>query len=433
MSRPGRQVIVDHFEPLQIVRYLFRLENLLLVTPFAIFWSFFAMSILAMGEAGATMAIVRGALGLFLSVALFFCYLLVVLDYTTRGYQQPPKISGDLISENKSKFFKAVLALSVFFSLSATLGGLDAGWFMVAISALVLPVVLAIIAIQDSFSRAMNPWNWLVFLTAIGWDRYFVYYLMCYSLLVAAFYFAVTATEVVIVVLAVFSITMLSLGLFRTIGILVHANADKLGLTVRFSHEVQTKQQQSRDQREESDFLAQLYRLSQADRSQEAFAAYQEYVRRQGEAAEGRLWPIISDWANPSLSLLAGQLYIEQLVAAENYRLAWQVLIKCFERNDDEFKLLTAKTTLSLCDRIETRNERSVAAELLRFFHQDFPNHPEAGAAQLKAADYLAELDRPQEARKLLQQLRIKYPDLARQPDYQRLARLVDVNRLGGQ
>ena len=84
---------------------------------------------------------------IFFSLAFFFGYLMIVLDYTSRGYQHPPKISGDVLSDNKGKFLKGVLSLSVFLSATASLGDtLWIGW-LIAMSALVLPIILAITAI----------------------------------------------------------------------------------------------------------------------------------------------------------------------------------------------------------------------------------------------------------------------------------------------
>lgn len=422
--RSGRPVEIEQFEPLQIIRYLFRLENLLLIAPFIIFWSFLFLNYLAVGEQAGHFVVIRAVMGLFLSLALYICYLLLVLDYTARGYQQPPKVSGDLIDQNKARFFKAVLALSVFASFSTFVGGSEWTLVLTVISALILPVVLAIIAIQESFSRAMNPWNWVVFISDLKLDRHLAYYLVCFGLLSASLHWLFSTRELTSALPAIAATTMLLLALFRSIGILVHANAESLGLPVRFGESVERAQQALSLRHAESDLTARLYRLSEADKTTEAFAEYQQYVKKNGIESVERLWPVISLWANPRLALLAGQQYIEQLVNSQSYRRAWEILIFCFTHNNDEFKLLTATATLKMCDRAETKKEQNIAAELLKFFSKDFPNHPEEANAALKAIEFLLHTDQIKEASRLLREFRIRHPDLARKEKFEALSQL---------
>lgn len=428
MDRPSRRIAVDHFESLQIVGFVFRVENLLLVIPFIIFWSFLLINYMAVSGTAGLFVIVRSVMGIFLSLALFFCYLLVVLDYTSRGHQKPPKISGDLIDKNKGKFFKGILSLSFFMSAAATLGGSEwLSWFA-AISLFILPMVLSIIAIQESFSRAMNPLNWFLFVAALSWDKQLAKYLVCYGLLILSLEWTFTQQDFARVIPAVTVSTMLLVALFRSIGVLVHANAESLGLPIQFSHEIEQQQIAENLRRDESDFSADLYRLVQADKINEAWSEFQNHLKQTDELALARFWPVISKWPNPALALLAGQVYIEQLVKQQNYQTAWQVLAVCFDRNGNEFKLLNAKSTLALTATAETNQQKKLAVELLRFFAKDFPNHPDSPAAMLNAVELmLGEDPTSASAKKMLRDLRIKYPQLAKQTKFQQLKSLADL------
>ena len=416
---------MDHFEPLQIVGFALRIENLLLITPFIVYWSFLLTANFAAGEHGEAL-LVRAIIGIFLSVALFSCYLMIVLDYTARGYQKPPKMSGDLIDSVKSRFFKSTLAVSVFLSVSASLGSSNAQIPFLLLTAMCFPFVMAIIAIQDSFTRAVNPWNWWLFLRAIAWDKHVFNYLLCISLFLISAYLVFSSAHLAITIPLVAIATALLLTLFRAIGVLIRANATSLGLPVRFSAEIERQQLDENKRLEEADFTEALYRLVAADRIKQAWTEYQDYVGGDIDVMQ-RLWPIVSKWSNPALALLAGQVYIERLIERQQFVLAWEILTHCFVANGHEFKLLEGKTTLALTNRAETSQQRKIAGELLRFFAKDFPNHPDAAEATLTAVELLiAESDNSPEAKKLLQQIRIKYPQLAKQERYQALAKLAE-------
>ena len=272
----------------------------------------------------------------------------------------------------------------------------------------------------------MNPVNWLLFLSALSLNRYVVYYLVCYGLLVASLDWMFAQQSYTWAVPSVACSTLLLLALFRIVGILIHANAESLGLPVRFGSQVEASQIAENIRREESEFCADLYRLVEADKTQEGWQRYQGFLSKADHGRFDRLWPVISQWPNPALALLAGQTQIEQLVKDENYPRAWQILAHCFERNHQEFKLLTARSTLELALRCENNQQKHIGAELLKFFGKDFPKHPRCAEASLKAVELMLEENNLEAAKRLLQQIRIKYPEVRGQETFKRLSLLVN-------
>lgn len=120
--------------------------------------------------------------------------------------------------------------------------------------------------------------------------------------------------------------------IFRSLGVLVHANAANLGLPVRFSAEIEAAQINENERRALSDFALSLYQQVEAHRVNEAFARYQSRIAEDKFKSEEALWDIIRERSNPALAIRAGQGLIERLVKAGNLRDAWQVLIYCFEK-----------------------------------------------------------------------------------------------------
>ncbi|MFT7245609.1 MAG: hypothetical protein ACI82A_002979 [Candidatus Azotimanducaceae bacterium] len=417
-QRPTKQVWIDRFEPLEVWRFAFRLENVLLAAPLILIWSF----LLGSYYTGGLIMVARSLGAIYLTLAFFFCYLFIILDFTSRGYQAPPKLSGDLLTTNKLRFIKSLAVASLFASLiyatssSPVLLGL-----MVTITFLFLPVSLCVIAIQDTFLNALNPLTWLVFFRDIEFDKSVAQYFLILGLTVAigsllmrnfSWFNLLTVTAVV------FSVILL----FRSLGVVLHTHASTLGLSVRFGPQVEARQVAESERRALSDFGLSLYQQVEVNRIEEAWENYQQHITANKFADEGALWDIIQKWQNVKLALLAGQGYIERLLNQQRSGEAWNVLRYCYESNQSEYRLASGDTTLRMADNANSSQERIISAELLRYFDKDFPGHPSASDALLRAIEImLIDTNDITGARKLLNHIRIKFPESARTRVYLKL------------
>lgn len=416
--RPTKQVWIDRFEPLQTWGFVFRAENVLLGLPLVLTWSF----LLGSFYLGGLIMVARGIFAIYLTLGFFVCYLFIILDYTARGYQSPPKISGDLLTTNKLRFIKSLGIISLFTSLLYTAAGSPTLLFLMSIFTLLfLPVSFCIIAIQDSFLRALNPLHWATFLRDIEFDRSVARYLISMALVAASGYSMgidlgwfnwASVTSVV------FSLILM----FRCLGVVVHTHAANLGLSVRFGPEIEARQVAEANRRALAEFALSLFQKVEVHRTKEALAEYQQRLIDDRFESEDALWQMIIKWSSSDLAVLAGQGYIERLVNQRRDREAWEVMIYCFEHNQNEYHLANGDTTLKLVESAISSQQRKVSAELLRYFDKDFPFHPAAGAALLQAVELLStDADDLSGARKLLRHIRIKYPAIARERAYQKL------------
>ena len=417
-QRPTKQVWIDRFEPLEVWRFAFRLENILLAAPLILIWSFLLGSYYA---GGAIMAL-RGLFAVYLTLAFFFCYLFIILDFTSRGYQVPPKLSGDLLTTNKLRFIKSLVIASLFASLIyASLSSPVLLGIMITLTFLFLPVSLCIIAIQNTFMSALNPMNWLVFFRDIEFDKSVAQYFLILAMTVAigsllmrnfSWFNLLTVTAVV------FSMILL----FRSLGVVLHTHASTLGLSVRFGPQVEARQVAESERRALSDFGLSLYHQVEVNRIKEAWEAYQQHITANKFADEDALWDIIHTWPSVKLALLAGPGYIERLLNQQRGEEAWKVLRYCYESNQNEHRLASGDTTLKMADSANTSQERIISAELLRYFDKDFPGHPRASDALLRAIEImLVDTNDITGARKLLNHIRIKFPESARTRAYLKL------------
>lgn len=426
MTRPAKPVWIDRFEPLEVWRFAFRIENVLLAAPLILIWSF----LLGSYYTGGLIMVARSIFAIYLTLGFFFCYLFIILDFTARGYQAPPKLSGDLLGSNKLRFIKSLAIASFFVSLiyvtssSPVLQGL-----VVAITFLFLPVGLCIIAIQDNFLSALNPLNWIVFFRDIEFDKSVVQYFLILGLTVAVGSL-LTKNFSWFNLLSVSAVVFSTILLFRSLGVVLHTHASTLGLAVRFGPQVEARQVAESNRRALSDFSLSLYQQVEVDRIEEAWETYKKYITADKFSSEDALWDIIHKWPSPKLAILAGQGYIDRLLNQQRGREAWDVLRYCFEHNENEYRLSNGDITLRMVDTTSTSQEREISAELLRYFDKDFPAHPQASDALLKAVEImLIDTNDMTSARKLLTHIRIKFPESARTRAYLKLEAAVTADR----
>lgn len=417
-QRPAKQVWIDRFEPLEVWRFAFRLENILLAAPLILIWSF----LLGSYYTGGAIMVFRSLFAVYLTLAFFFCYLFIILDFTARGYQTPPKLSGDLLTTNKMRFIKSLAIASLFASLiyTASSSPVMLG-FMVVLTFLFLPVSLCIIAIQDTFLNAMNPLNWFVFFRDIELDKSVAQYFLILGLTVAigsllmrnfSWFNLLTMTAVV------FSMILL----FRSLGVVLHTHAANIGLSVRFGPQVEARQRAESEQQSLSDFGLSLYQQVEVNRIEEAWEAYQQHIAASKFASEDALWELVQQWPNAKLGLLAGQGYIDRLLKQQRSGDAWNVLRYCYKNNQNEYRLASGDSTLRMADAAITSQERIISAELLRYFDKDFPGHPRTSEALLRAIKImLIDTNDIAGVHKLLNHIRIKFPEAARTRAYLKL------------
>ena len=425
-QRPAAPVWIDRFEPLEVWRFAFRAENILLAMPLILIWSF----LLGSYYTGGIIMVARSVFAIYLTLGLFFCYLFIILDFTARGYQAPPKLSGDLLNANKLRFIKSLTIASFFVSLMyATASSPALLGLMIALTFLFLPVSLCIIAIQDNFLAALNPLNWPVFFRDIDFDKSVAQYFLILGLTVATGSL-LTKNFGWLNLLTVTAIVFSVIVLFRSLGVVLHTHATTLGLSVRFGPQVEARQVAESERRALSDFSLSLYQQVEVNRIGEAWEAYQKHIAADNFASEDALWDIIHRWPSSKLAILAGQSYIDRLLKQQRSREAWDVLRYCFKHNENEYQLSNGDATLKMADTTSTSQEREICAELLRYFDKDFPAHPQASDALLRAVEImLIDSDDTTSARKLLGHIRIKFPDSAKKRTYLKLAAAVATDR----
>lgn len=189
-----------------------------------------------------------GAAGFVLTAAttyvvslLYLGYLVFLADFTSQGYQNMPAFSMNVVDASRWKVFRVMLLFSLFASLLPLVDSVEAQRMILVVSAFILPVATGVLIVENSMFAASNPLNWLKVLAATGFDGHLLGLFAIECLLLIAIY-ATFISDIVFP--SIFAALLLSMMLFRSIGALLHRNAEALNLSVQFGHQIDASNQQ---------------------------------------------------------------------------------------------------------------------------------------------------------------------------------------------
>jgi hypothetical protein len=378
----GRPTASEGFEPLEVLAFPFRVSNLLVLILFTLALSWVEFSIRILGVDGLIITIML----FYVSCLLFFGYLFVILDFTSRGHQQPPLLSASLLQSAKGPLFKECLLVS---TLLALIYLIDQPYWQLTISIsmlILLPVATSLLVVYDSLIAALNPLNWFEVIRHIKMGPRLVQYLLLSTALAMSCWLVVSQhwgwgnPLKLWVCLASFMLV------FRCFGALLHDNADALGLDVNFSVAHSAAQAYAAQDKDVADFLFGLHKLASSTRLTEAAVQLAGRLKAEKYRREGYYFDVLAQWENKDLAVRAGVGYVDRLVAAGEMARAWTVLAFCFAADKGRVETGRSATVFMLAQSPRQIEQNIILWHLLQNFEKDFPNHPRTGEALLLAA-----------------------------------------------
>lgn len=417
---------VEKFAPLLVAPFSLRLNNILAVIFFGLLFSYFLAVARTVGAGG----IVWLSLSIYVSFMFFFGYLFVIVDYTARGFQRIPLLSANILLDEKSRLFKEVVLIGFFASL---IFFIEAEFWKVSfvIACLILfPIATVIIIMEESLVSAINPWKWLRVLMDLEFDKHLGQFLLMQLVTLFSGYMALGINLGLFNLVTMIVLLMAMLTLFRSLGVVLHSNAESLGFPVQFGERIARSQQDEAREKLLSEFSTSLYKLCNLGKARQAFEELETYLQADNYACEGELFSRMSKWESPVLAIKAGQKYIERLCDQGQFHNLWAVLEFCCTANNGDYRLLSSNTILKLIERAETHQQKKLVAAVLNHFESDFPNHPRTTEMLLTRIRFIAEDgDSFDRARTLLAELKVQNPDVLAHEHFQQLARALDVEQ----
>ncbi|MBT4494496.1 MAG: hypothetical protein HOC70_14735 [Gammaproteobacteria bacterium] len=415
---PSHRTSFERFTELQVLSFPFRLGNLLLLTITGAIYSYLYLIWTSLGTIGFVLTTVIT----YLTTLLYVSYLVFVADYTTLGYQYLPKLSMNVIDSSRWKILKAMVLLSFFASLVPLVDSQNWRAAVFVFCAVVLPLATAVLLVENSLFKALMPTTWLTMLRTIELDGFLFRVLGAEFLLILVIYLVLNQ---VTGVPGIYATLLLAMVLFRSLGALLHRNADHLGIIVLYGPQAEAANQAESHRRDIAGELRVLQQLCESGGTVKAFRRLEARLARDHYKSESEFFKHLRAWSNPDLAVLVGRGYVERLVQHRQFSDAIEVLGFCYGASGGDFVLHKTSSLLKLTEFVSAGEEKRMLARLLSEVPDRFSRDPNAGDALVLAAKLFAEELVFETASSLLERIEQEYPIWIQNADYRRISDLV--------
>jgi len=414
--------LIEKFVPLEVYRFPLRPKILLFLVVFTLWFSYIVSTIIFIGLTGAVVNIGMAYTGL----SFFIGYMFIITEFTAQGYQHIPAISGTIFTTEKPRLFKLIFLVLALISLFLFIKSTTGQFVFLCFCMLIFPIATSILVWEASLISMLNPAKWLGVLIGIASDPNCIRYLGLQVLAIGLGYITLTGGAGYWLPASMFCLLLVWTLMFRLLGVILHTNADALGISVTFGEQVEQAQREKANSREINAFTSELYSLYRSGAGKQALSLLQQKLKASAYRDEHEYFQRICKWEDPGFALVSGQKYLERLTDNQDFRQAFEVLEFCYNANQQKYVVRPASTVFALFTHAETRLQKTIVTHLLEHFDQDFPRHPRISEALLLAAQTAAhELDDWPRARHSLARLRKIDPRITTQKSYRTLVKLV--------
>jgi len=419
---PSKAIWIDKFETLEVTFFSFRAANLISIVFFTLIFSYLLTVIRNLGTSGFMMTVMLT----YVSLSFFFGYLFVIADFTTLGYQTIPNASPNLMQTERGRLFKVAVITAAFLTFFLLIDSALPRLIYLFSCLILFPLALSVLILESSLFSALNPIKWFAVLAGVKMDSSIFQFILLQGLALFMAYIALFQSFGLLNLVTMAFFLAIMMTLFRSLGVVLHSNADALGLKVQYSKEVEAQQARRADDKALSDFCDVLHKLCGVEENEKAWQLLKDKLQQDKFESEADIFHRLRHWHRPKLAVKAGQAYIERLVARQDYRVAWQVLNFCFDNNNQDYKLESASTLLDLSTQAETFKQKTIIVNMLKFFEEDYPKHPKTAEALLTAARISADdLDDFTTAKTIMLNLSRNYPAIRSDQTYQTLRKIL--------
>jgi len=419
-----RQPVAD-YEKLEIFRYPFYLENALLIGLFSII--FVIASIWASLPAGMG---IRSLTLWFVGVVIFFNYIFVIVDYTSRGIQRIPKLSGELVFPTHDYRLFTIAVLTICHMAFVLGGGEDTSKTMrLIIAFFTYPLMFSLLVVNINPLTLLNPialarslW---IFSTSMDSAVFYGLQLATSSLL----FFEIQSFGKISVAHVLWqvpiTVTMLIM-LFRSLGVVLNTQGPKFGLLVLQNAETHQAALEEQARVQLGEFILKLHRWVRVHEYKKAWALIEEFQREHQYSLDSELFHRLGQWDDQRLAAMLGASLAERLLHEGETERSLKVFRESYTMAPNKFVFSSGSVALLFADAALDEASREQVYLYLQRFDEQFPNHPNIVGAMVRVAslalDHFSDHDT---ADKFLQKALTLKPDLSDNSEYQRLAALL--------
>lgn len=328
-------------------------------------------------------------------------YTMAIMETTAKGHNEAPVLFRNTV--NSDTRGSELLALSIV-AIAAHLTTPEAyRIYMDLLLLMIAPAIASFITFGVPFLKAVDPRNIFNFIVAMGGSRYTILrFVSIMSLTVVAYMVDLQSvwTDSIIGHFTIVTVSVLILfAMARTAGILIHYRAAELGINTDYSDEQVNLAEAKAVEVELTGIAKEITADYRRGNKTEANRKLDDHLKRNDYKTEAELYRIFRyDFKDQRpLYRIAGG-YIGRLLKTDKDR-AWQITLDLWRETQGKLSLAAGALMIELAQAATNREQRTVAAEMLRTFDQRYPNHPRSGEAKLELVLVLCENGELDEAR----------------------------------
>lgn len=360
---------------LQILAFPFYLENILVLLLFS-----------AMFITACLWASLPGWMGLrsvgfwFICITLFFNYVFVIVDFTSRGMQRVPKLSGEMVFPTHDLRLYTIALLTIC-HFTFVFGSWETASMplRLAITFFSYPLMFSMLIVHQDLKTLLNPLKLVGTLYLFSQSRDALVFFICQLVTAGFMYFAFT-TYGDISFAHIFwqipvTLTLLFIT-FRALGVALNTRGPSFGLSV-LQNEATFDEAISEAERIELDkFILRLHRWVRVHEYRKAFEMIIEYQAEHGHQSDDALFVRLSSWDDKRLAAMLGAQLAERLLLAHETDRAMKVFRESYDMAPTRFRFTNGTVALSFLNAAGDAASQQRLIECLERFEEHYPRHP---------------------------------------------------------
>lgn len=297
-----------------MLEQIYRLPfNSSVLTANILFSILFSIFILFAQNAGITGIVILPALVIFTAAYMQYCF--EIGTQATMGAEEPDTYKFKAF--NYKAFAFTLFIISFYYTLNAVLGD-NVAKLLIAI---LTPAILSTMLIEQSWSRVLNPINWLITMVQLKH-----HYLVISVVLYLAFTLNYLLQSGWFLILNVFAVLSITTWVFFTVGVLLYQQRESLNMQTNLDAEDFKAHTERADDEETFEHRSDSWhRMARVREISKALAAIDDYLLSQTKSLEAyeKVMTELCSWQNKRLGVVFLDEYLPAMIRLRKTGLAY--------------------------------------------------------------------------------------------------------------
>ena len=327
---------VQKFDKLNVTTFPLYGENLLVIGLFTIMFSLaciWASLPVGMG--------IRSVAFWFICITLFFNYAFVIVDYTSRGMQRVPRLSGEMVFPTHDTRLYTIAALTICYLAFLMSGEAELAQGKLIIAFFTYPLMFSLLIVHTSPSKLLNPIGLVKTLYLFSTSKDAVVFYFWQLVTGTVLYLEVTSFGVISAAHILWQVPLTLFLLFitfRALGVALNTKGPSFGLSVLQNAESYQQELEEEAARNLNEFVLKLHRLVRVHEYEQAFDLIKEFQKEEGHDQDDALFIRLSEWEDKGLARRMGTHLAERLMQKGDTQRALKVFRESYDMAPKRFE-----------------------------------------------------------------------------------------------